>query len=401
VLPQSIVCKGSFMFGSPYQPILPQSTMAIHATQSSQLAGLINLKSGQGNRVWFLVLSIVAHLVLPVIFILLFIAIGSWILPTYTPPKRLTNDIEFTIVNSPSEKPRDPNTKMRAEHDSRSGGKRLANVPIAQTIRTAGTQTKKTTAHPKTQAVPKFNRPSPVPSRTPSRQPNVNKAPQREAPQAAPPRPRILAPKATNKFKFTLIPNPQAPIKLPSSQKTEGDSGPIVKSQTVKANGSPSGSSSGSNTAPTPKMVPTRFSGGGGGGQPSPSGGPSGQGGSGRYSQSGSPGGGGGRDGVDALAEPDFGPYLSELQRRIKRSWVPPEARDDKVVVLFFVVNRNGTLASSVSIRRSSGNPDSDRAAKEAVENAAPFRPLPQNYRKNTINVEFRFDYNVMRGRLN
>lgn len=141
--------------------------------------------------------------------------------------------------------------------------------------------------------------------------------------------------------------------------------------------------------------MPGQFS---SGGRPSAGGGPSGQGGRSSYSQYGSPGGGGGRPGIDARAEPDFGPYIAELQRRIRRNWTPPDDREDKTVVLVFTISKDGRLMG-ISTKRSSGVQTADAAARLAVERSAPFRPLPAEYRGNTVSVEFTFDYNVFMGR--
>lgn len=140
--------------------------------------------------------------------------------------------------------------------------------------------------------------------------------------------------------------------------------------------------------APTPSLAPTSGSGSGSG-----SGRFSSRG-SGGYGSAGNPGGGGGRPGIDSMKEPDFGPYMRELQRRIKMNWDPPKGNESKRVVLLFKIARNGRLLS-VRTFRSSGLPSADRAAINAVELTAPFRPLPANFRGSYIDIQFTFDYNV------
>jgi TonB family protein len=100
---------------------------------------------------------------------------------------------------------------------------------------------------------------------------------------------------------------------------------------------------------------------------------------------------------VDALAEPNFNDYMSELQRRIRRNWRPPDDQEDKTVVYIFTIAKDGRLLSK-SIKRSSGSPQADAAALAAIEMSAPFRPLPPEFRGGSINIEFRFDYNVFQG---
>lgn len=114
----------------------------------------------------------------------------------------------------------------------------------------------------------------------------------------------------------------------------------------------------------------------------------------------GSPGGGGGPDGIDAQEEPDFGPYIAELQRRIKRNWQPPSDNRNKTIVVVFEIGRDGRLLD-VSMKQSSGVSVADQAAIQAVRASAPFRPLPANFKGDRIPVHFTFDYNVFTGRLN
>ena len=92
--------------------------------------------------------------------------------------------------------------------------------------------------------------------------------------------------------------------------------------------------------------------------------------------------------------EPDFGPYMRELQRRIKMNWDPPKGNESKRVVLLFKIAKDGRLLSC-SVFKSSGLQKADSAALNAVNLAAPFRPLPHEYKGSSIDVQFTFDYNV------
>jgi TonB family protein len=307
---------------------------------------------------------------------------------TFDRPEHL-RDIEFQLVNAPDEKPLNPHTKNRAEHNTRSGGQKVPNMHEAQSQRQAGM------AHPqqKPMAQP-TQRPQPART-TPTQQPQQPHRQSKPVPQPqqnqqnvqAPPKPRVTAPKAAASHqRIAALPNPVAPIHVPDNN----NGGPVTDTGPVVRGPSGGGSSGGSGT-PGPATMPGQFSGG-------HHGGPSGQGGNSSSSQYGSPGGGGGRPGIDALAEPDFGPYLAELQRRIRRNWTPPEDREDKTVVLLFTIAKDGRLVN-ITVKRSSGFANADQAARLAVERSAPFRPLPQEYRNHAINVEFTFDYNVFTGR--
>ncbi len=104
----------------------------------------------------------------------------------------------------------------------------------------------------------------------------------------------------------------------------------------------------------------------------------------------------GGRQSVAAQADVDFGPYMADLQRRIKRSWFPPKGQESKRVVVVFKIHGGGEL-SHLRLEHSSGMSIADQAALKAVENAAPFRPLP-NGAPEDVDIQFTFDYNVFGG---
>jgi TonB family protein len=149
------------------------------------------------------------------------------------------------------------------------------------------------------------------------------------------------------------------------------------------------GHSTGRGYAPTPSLSTYKGTGGSGSGASRGSGSSHGTGG-----YAGNPAGGGGRPGIDAIKEPDFGPYMRELQRRIKFNWNPPKGNESKRVVLLFKIAKSGQLLSC-RVFRSSGLPAADQAALNAVKLTAPFRPLPAEYKGSSIDIQFTFDYNV------
>ena len=95
-------------------------------------------------------------------------------------------------------------------------------------------------------------------------------------------------------------------------------------------------------------------------------------------------------------ANPDFGPFMADLQRRIKKAWFPPKAPQSANCQVIFKVQLNGEL-SGLHVSKSSGIAAYDNAALKAVEGAAPFRPLPAGA-KEAVDVQFTFDYNVFSG---
>lgn len=97
-------------------------------------------------------------------------------------------------------------------------------------------------------------------------------------------------------------------------------------------------------------------------------------------------------------AEIDYSAYMAELQRRIKRAWIPPRDGSSRKVRVMFQIFTNGEVGR-VQLVQGSGIALADQAATKAVENAAPFAHLPAGSPA-SIDVEFTFDYNVFRGSL-
>jgi len=93
--------------------------------------------------------------------------------------------------------------------------------------------------------------------------------------------------------------------------------------------------------------------------------------------------------------DPDFGPYMRELQRTIKTNWQPPKDETSNRVVLLFKIRKDGKLMNS-SVYKTSGNKKADNAALKAVKESAPFRPLPVEYKGQSVDIQFTFDYNLI-----
>lgn len=89
----------------------------------------------------------------------------------------------------------------------------------------------------------------------------------------------------------------------------------------------------------------------------------------------------------------DFGPYMATLQRRIKRSWFPPDNTESLKGMVIFKMHNDGSV-SNVRILKSTGLAVADQAMMKAVQNAAPFAALPPGAPAD-VDIEFTFDYNV------
>ena len=341
-------------------------------------------------------------------------------------PKPHINDIEFVLVDK-EETPKNKNTPYRSDKNSRTGGINDPKKPVSMPSSAPSKSATGGSAAPKQKAQPKPQKQSIMdkithsvaPSKTPVKpqqkttttQKNVTPAPEVQQavpkPQAAKPHP----PTAKPSIKPPMAPRPtqkptNTPFKVPlpsgGSKTGQYSTGPIGGS----GSSNKGGSSGSGNYAPNPTFAPVgqgsgnKIASGSGKSGTGTGAGSSGSGYSrGSGSGGGNPGGGGGRPGIDAVKEPDFGPYMRELQRRIKMNWEPPKGNESKRVVLMFKIAKDGRLLS-VSVFKSSGLQNVDQAAINAVKVAAPFRALPPEYKGANIDIQFTFDYNVYGGKV-
>lgn len=313
-------------------------------------------------------------------------------------PKPKVNDIEFVLVDR-EETPINKNTPYRADINSRAGGHhdptRKVSMPSPspgapkQASKPAKQSASKPAAsqNPLQKIVKQMTQQQPTAPKKPTQQ--TSSGPQKvEQAKPAPPtaRPSIKPPSTPRPVQK---PSSAFNVPVPSGGTGSGryTTGPISGSGTsAKGGGSGGSTSTGSGKyAPGPSLAPT-----GGSGTKLAKGGGGGTGGVGNPG----PGNPNGRPGIDAIREPDFGPYMRELQRRIKMNWDPPKGNESKRVVLLFKIAKDGRLLSC-SVFKSSGLPNADKAAINAVQATAPFRPLPAEYKGQSIDIQFTFDYNV------
>lgn len=352
------------------------------------------------------VISTGLHIAAPFIigaisFILLLMGIHLF---TVDRPKPKMNDIEFVLVDKEAT-PINKKTPYRSHINSRAGGhhdpKRKVSMPSPKPAKTV-----------------KKSSPSPSPAKkvvkkaaSPAQSAKTQKVTKKLAPAKTSTQPAKTAtnPKPTKAAAPTVKPSvkpaaspkpvakPTTPYRVPVPPSANTDktysSGPVGGTGTANTH-------SGGKYSPSPSLAPTYGSGSGSksGSRSSTSGtgtkGSTGsKGGTGNYGNPG-PGNPNGRPGIDAIAEPDFGPYMRDLQRRIKMNWDPPKGNESKRVVLLFRIAKDGRLLSC-QVSKSSGLAAADNAAMHAVKLTAPFRPLPANFRGQSIDIQFTFDYNV------
>jgi TonB family protein len=92
----------------------------------------------------------------------------------------------------------------------------------------------------------------------------------------------------------------------------------------------------------------------------------------------------------------DFGPYIEDVQKRIRSAWYPLRREKSNNCKVTFKVSRDGDV-SEVKIVKSSGDKEVDAAGEKAVNSASPFEPLPPGS-PCSADIEFTFDYNVHKG---
>ena len=338
-----------------------------------------------------------------VVFIIWFISfaltlVGIHLFTFKKPDAKLKKDIEFVLVDKEA-MPRNKNTKNRADINSRSGGindpNRKVSMPTPapkkaskpssaannanKIIKKQQQAAKKKAVQQKTAQQAKLATPA---VKTQQQSPSNKVSPAKPAAPTARPSARPLsAPNPTTK--------PNTPFATP--RPANAPVGKTLATGPIGGTSSPAGAPRGGTSA------------GGSGstraGAPAPSLSPGISGNSGSLGRAGSgnignPGGGGGAPGIDALREPDFGPYMRELQKRIKMNWDPPKGNESKRVVLLFKIAKDGRLLSC-RVSKSSGLPLADQAALKAVELTAPFKPLPADFKGQSIDIQFTFDYNV------
>ena len=333
--------------------------------------------------------------------VVLILAMMGITLTIFEKPKPKTNDIEFVLVDK-EETPINKKTPYRADINSRAGGHHDPTRKVSMPSPAPGAPKQPTQASkPSPKPAPAQNplqkivkqvthqAQTPVPAKKPAQ---TSPAPGPKKAEQAKPAPPTARPSLKPPTTPRPVAKPSSPFAVPVPKGGTGtgrySTGPISGSGTSSKGGGGGGTSSagkGSHLA-GPSLAPTGGSGtkiakGGGGG------------GTGGYGNPG-PGNPNGRPGIDAVREPDFGPYMRELQRRIKMNWDPPKGNESKRVVLLFKIAKDGRLLSC-SVFKSSGLPGADKAAISAVQATAPFRPLPAEFKGSSIDIQFTFDYNV------
>lgn len=325
-------------------------------------------------------------------------------------PEWKKKDIEFVLVTNEAE-PINKNTKYRSDKNSRAGGKHDPTRKVSEPSPSPAPKANKAPAptpappapvkqpqpkpQPKTQQIPQVQKPvvkQVTPAPKAAVKPSSVQAPvQRPSAKPAAAPPKAAMPK--------LVAAPKSPFAI-ATPKTTAPVGPRPSTGTGTSTTSGGGSTSGGGASrgtgmPSPQLSPSR---GGSSTGTRAGNGPAGSRGTGYGTGNmGNPGPGNpsGPPGIDAVKSPNWGPYMRELERKIKRNWNPPKGDASKRVVMLFKIGRDGRLLS-IRVGKSSGSIPNDDAAKAAIELTAPFQPLPPEFKGSSIDIEFTFDYNVL-----
>ncbi len=90
--------------------------------------------------------------------------------------------------------------------------------------------------------------------------------------------------------------------------------------------------------------------------------------------------------------------YMGRLKRKVEDAWHYPYSAIKEGISgdlkISFVVRRDGTLGA-VRVVRTSGHPELDKAAMQALRDAEPFWPLPELFEKEALTVDGRFIYTL------
>ena len=100
-----------------------------------------------------------------------------------------------------------------------------------------------------------------------------------------------------------------------------------------------------------------------------------------------------------------WGEFAAAFFDSTTRAWlgaIPAAAVTKKgKVTVVFAIHRNGTLEGAPVVERSSGDASVDAATLEAIAKSAPFRALPETYKRDAARLRVTFEYDHPRVPLN
>ncbi len=94
---------------------------------------------------------------------------------------------------------------------------------------------------------------------------------------------------------------------------------------------------------------------------------------------------------IDALKGLDLSAYFAEIKRRVKSNWHPSYSSQELTTYLTFDIQKDGQI-TGLRVTQSSGSEKLDRESLTAVQNSAPFDPLPAEFPLEALEIEFSFN---------
>ena len=106
-------------------------------------------------------------------------------------------------------------------------------------------------------------------------------------------------------------------------------------------------------------------------------------------------GGGGIGIGPSAPIGKNFGWYAELIRTKVAEHWrqdeVSPSVKASNPAIVTFVIQRDGTV-KNIRLAKASGVSALDYSAQRAIQEAGPFPKLPDQFDKNTADIEFWFE---------
>ncbi len=94
---------------------------------------------------------------------------------------------------------------------------------------------------------------------------------------------------------------------------------------------------------------------------------------------------------LNALKDIDLSDYFAEVKRRVKSNWNPSYRAEEYTTYLSFNIEKNGQI-TGLKVTQTSGSEKVDRESLDAVQNSAPFAPLPPEFPLEALEVQFSFN---------
>ena len=85
--------------------------------------------------------------------------------------------------------------------------------------------------------------------------------------------------------------------------------------------------------------------------------------------------------------------YYAAILRKIGERWDDKALPGQQPTVVFEIARDGQVNMTTIAVEKSSGNPLYDRAALRAIQDASPFPPLPDDFKKALLRVHLGFLY--------